>query len=292
MKKKKSTKKKTVKKKVTGARSRRILSAGEPPSFRIETAKGRGRGLIICDHASFRVPRGLKDMGLKKTVLKQHIGWDIGAEDAALHISRRLDMPAVIAQYSRLVYDLNRAPQHHEAMLEESDHIKIPGNAGLSKKDRAQRVKEIYQPYHGKIEKLLTGFGRKKQVPLIIAVHSFTPQMDGFRRPWHISIMWNREAGIARRVVQEIHRLHPDILVGENQPYKMAGDDRFPGSTIHRHAEARDIPYVFVEFRQDLIDTKEKAVRWAEIFLEAIQPVLDDPQTHAGRKIKPAKVMP
>ena len=279
-------KKKTTKKKTNAGN--KIISAAEPPSFRIENLQGRGIGVIVCDHASNRIPRGLKDMGLKKNLLKKHIGWDIGAEEASLHISRALDMPVILAEYSRLVTDLNRAPHHAECMAETSDHIKIPANAALSKKDRERRLKEIYWPYQNKIGKLLDRFVSKRQVPLLLAIHSFTPEMDGAKRPWHVSLLWNREEKIAKQVVKAIRKNHPDLLVGENQPYTLSGE-RFTGSTVWRHAEERGLPYVFVEFRQDLVDTKAKAVYWAEIFLQALRPVLESPETYMGRKIKPYK---
>jgi predicted N-formylglutamate amidohydrolase len=290
MKKKKTSaikKKKTEKPKPARA-PKKVLTADEPLPFRVENERGRGPGIVICDHASNRVPRALKDMGLKKATLKKHIGWDIGAEDASLHISKMLDMPAVLAQYSRLVIDLNRAPHHVECIPEESDHIRVPANAGLQKKDREQRLKEIYWPYQNKIGQLADRFAKKKRAPLLISVHSFTPEMDGKKRPWHIGIMWKNEKKIAKQLIRNIRHSHPSLLVGENEPYTLF-DDRFPGSTIWRHAEERGLPYVFVEFRQDLIDTKQKAVYWADIFLDALRPVLDNPETFAGRKIKPRR---
>jgi predicted N-formylglutamate amidohydrolase len=285
---KKKAAKKAVSKKAPSKRPARVLSPGEPPPFRIENAQGKGIGLVVCDHASNRVPRALKDLGLKKAELKKHIGWDIGAEDASLHIGRALDMPVVLANYSRLVLDLNRAPHHEECIAEVSDHVKIPANAGLSKGDRERRLKEIFWPYQNKIGKMLDVSARKKQVPVLLAIHSLTPEMDGVKRPWHISILWNREEKIAKQIVKEIRNSHPDLLVGENEPYTLFSD-RFPGSTVWRHAEERNLPYVFVEFRQDLIDTKEKAVTWANILLQAMRPVLENPATYQGRKMKPRK---
>lgn len=275
-------------KKTASKRPRRILSPGEQPPFRIENAQGKGIGLVICDHASNRVPRSLRDLGLKKADLKKHIGWDIGAEDASLHIGRTLDMPVVLASYSRLVLDLNRAPHHEECIVETSDHIKVPANEGLSKADREQRLKEIFWPYQNKVGKMLDVFMGRRQIPILLAIHSLTPEMDGVKRPWHISILWNREEKIAKQVVKEIRNSRPDFLVGENEPYTLFSD-RFPGSTIWRHAEERNLPYIFVEFRQDLIDTREKAVAWANILLQAMRPVLADPATYQGRKIKPRK---
>jgi predicted N-formylglutamate amidohydrolase len=197
-------------------------------------------------------------------------------------------MPVVLAHYSRLVTDMNRAPQHPECMAEVSDHIRVPANAALSKQNKEKRLKQIYWPYQNKIGKLMDHFVSRRQVPVLLAIHSFTPEMDGVKRPWHLSLLWRREEKIAKQIVREIRKNHPDVLVGENQPYTLFGP-KFTGSTLWRHAEERNLPSVFVEFRQDLVDTKEKAAYWAEIFLQALRPALENPETYLGRKIKPRK---
>jgi len=282
----KETAKKTAGK--TARKAGRLLGKSEPQPWRVENARAAGAGLVVCDHASNRVPAALKDLGLKKATLKKHIGWDIGAEDAALWLAKALDMPAVVANYSRLVIDLNRSPAHHEAIPEVSDHIKIPANRDLGKAARAQRLSEIFKPYQKKVQKMVDAQVSKGKLPFILSVHSMTPVMDGVKRPWHISLLFRGEERIARAVAQNIRRAHPDILVGENEPYTLFSD-RFAGSTIWRHGEQRGLPYVFVEFRQDLVDTKQKAAHWAKILFEAMQPVLNDPAVFAGRKAKTAK---
>ena len=264
---------------------KRILSSGEPKPFQVINQKGNGMGLIICDHASNRVPHSLKGLGLKKTDLARHIGWDIGSEDIGRYLSKTLGMTAVIATYSRLVVDLNRAPSHDEAVIETSDHTEIPGNTGLSKKAREQRIKEIFWPHHDQITKQVDRLVKKGQPPLLLSIHSFTPEMDNVKRPWHISFLWNQQEKIAKRLISEIRRNHPEVLIGENEPYTLKSD-RFTGSTIHRHAEERGLPYVFVEFRQDLVDTKEKAIYWADIFIQALKPVLGDQAIVQGKKSK------
>lgn len=276
-----------MKKKVQ-KKPQKILSPGEPRPYQVENLQGRGKGLIICDHAANRIPRRLKDLGLTKADLKKHIAWDIGCAEIVRHMSKALDMPAVLASYSRLVVDLNRAPHYHECMPPVSDRVKIPANTGLSAQDKEQRLKEIFWPYQKKIGRLVDRSVNKGEVPVIISIHSLTPSLGGIRRPWHISVLWHEEEKIAKRLVREIRKNHPDFLVGENEPYTLF-NERFKGSTVCRHAEERGLPYVFVEFRQDLVNTKEKALRWAEIFLQALGPVLENPETWRGRKIKPLK---
>ncbi len=256
-------------------RKNKILSSQEPKPFRLDNVKGTGSGVVICDHASNRVPASLKNLGLKKSDLARHIGWDIGAEDIGRHIARKLNMPAVFASYSRLVVDLNRAPLHRECVPEISDKVKIPANTGLTKKAWNQRLQEIYWPYQNEVGKQVDRLVKTKQTPLLLAVHSYTPVMGDVRRPWHLSLLWNKEEKIAKRLIAEIRKNNPSLLVGENEPYSLKGE-RFPDSTICRHAEARGLPYLFIEFRQDLINTKEKAIVWGDIFLQALGPVLED----------------
>jgi predicted N-formylglutamate amidohydrolase len=266
--------------------SRRILSVEEPKPFRVENVKGQGRGLILCDHASGRIPRALKDMGLKKADLKRHISCDIGAEDVSRYLSKALDMPVILANYSRLVIDTNRPVGHPEGILEVSDGVVIPANADLSKSQKARRYKEIFFPYQKQIERQINRFLSKKRVPVIVAIHSFTPELGGKMRPWHISVLWNKREKIAKSVISGIRRNYPGLLVGENEPYSLK-DKRSDGSTVSIHAERRGLPYVFVELRQDLIDTKEKAAVWGGILVHVLRPVFENPDTFQIEKEKP-----
>ena len=65
------------------------------------------------------------------TALSRHIAWDIGAAELTRRLADRLDAPAVLAGYSRLVIDLNRQPGDPQSILEVSDGVVIPGNVGL-----------------------------------------------------------------------------------------------------------------------------------------------------------------
>lgn len=261
-----------------------LVARGEPPVVRVVNPKGKGKYIIVCDHASNRIPKALNNLGLSKADLKKHIAWDPGTEDIGLHLSRKMDAAAVIAGYSRLVVDLNRGDDHPEIMRPASDHIRVPGNAGLTAAQRRQRMETFFRPYHGEIAKALTRFTGKGIAPALISIHSFTPEMDGFKRPWHIGVLWNRQEKIARALVRNLRRNNPNLVIGENEPYSLKATN-FLKNTISTHAERKGLPYVIVEFRQDLVDTKKKAVKWAEIFLDSLLPALSEPGLHTlGRK--------
>ena len=262
-----------------------LLAKSEPPAVRIENPKGRAKCVIVCDHAANRVPKALKNLGLSKTNLNKHIAWDPGTEDIGRYISKKLNAALVLASYSRLVVDLNRGDDHPEIMRDTSDHVFIPGNAKLTEPEKQQRMDTLFWPYHEQISSQLKRFTDKGIAPVLVSVHSFTPQMDGFRRPWHIGVLWNREEKLALQLVKALRRNNPDLVIGENEPYSLK-EANYLKNTISTHAEAQGLPYIILEFRQDLVNTKKKADKWAEIFLESLKTVLADPALYVLKKGK------
>jgi predicted N-formylglutamate amidohydrolase len=76
----------------------------------VENPDGAGPLVVVCDHASNRIPEEYKSLGLTQDVLKTHIAWDPGALNVARHLSARLDAPLLWPDISRRVIDCNRAP--------------------------------------------------------------------------------------------------------------------------------------------------------------------------------------
>src|SRR5262245_65235209 len=118
---------------------RPLLGADDPPPFVILNELGVAPALIVCDHASRAFPRSLARLGLPELATWQHVAWDIGAAELTRGLAAALDAPAILAGYSRLVVDCNRAPDDVEAIRTVSDGHEIPGNLGLTDADRAQR---------------------------------------------------------------------------------------------------------------------------------------------------------
>ena len=211
---------------------------------------------IICDHASNYIPPSLKNLGLPEKELARHIAWDIGALDLTRELAKLLNSKAIWANVSRLVIDLNRAPNDIGSIPEKSDQTTIFGNRKITAKNREKRVNHIHIPYHQAVEETL----KEIPQPIIIAIHSFTPEMNGQKRPWEIGVLWNQDERLARPLIEALTKAGK--IVGDNQPY--SGKEFY--YTLNRHAESANIPNVALEIRQDLLDTKEKAQEWA-IFL-------------------------
>ena len=254
-----------------------LIAADEPAAFSTLNEQGQAKVLLVGDHVSNRIPRSLEQLGLEDWVLQQHVAYDIGTRKLLTHLVDHLDAPAVMAAYSRLVIDLNRSLEDPSVMPEVSDNIPIPGNQGLSAEDRNRRIHSFYTPYCAAIDHALQGFRQRGIVPALIAIHSFTPQMAGFERPWHIGLLWDKDPRIPLPLLQRL-RAHPeDINVGDNEPYS----GKHPADyTIDHHAEAAGLPHISIEVRQDLVNSEEGAEKWATILAEALTEILAEPDLY------------
>ena len=253
-----------------------LLGPDDPPPFEVVNAQGRARAVLVCDHASWAVPASLHGLGLDEAVLRRHIGWDIGAGDVTRRLAGLLDAPAVLAGYSRLVVDCNRplgAPASIPAL---SDGVAVPANQGLDGSAAEARAAACFTPYHQAIDEVVSDVAERGGAPAIVSMHSFTPVLDGFERPWHVGVLWHQDGRVALPLIAAL-RADPAIRVGDNEPY--SGRAPMP-YCIPAHAEAPGLPHATVEIRQDLIDTHHGAEAWANRMAAALRLVLADPAIH------------
>jgi predicted N-formylglutamate amidohydrolase len=237
-----------------------LLGVDDPPPFQIINPAGASSFLIVCDHAGKLIPRRLGSLGLGPEELGRHIAWDLGAAELSVMLSKALDATLIRQTYSRLVIDCNRDPSAPDAMAPVSDGTIIPGNQDLSAEDRAARVESIHEPYHSAIASAL---GEKT----IVAIHSFTPEMNGVARPWEIGILHHLgNTGFAMSVLAELGRMTTQP-VGDNEPYAMDGIDY----TVPRHAYPAELPYLEIEVRQDILLTPEGRARISALLQTVLQ---------------------
>jgi predicted N-formylglutamate amidohydrolase len=246
-----------------------LLGADDPPPFEVINASGRARAILLCDHASWMVPAALAGLGLDESVLRRHIGWDIGAADVARRLAGLLDAPALLAGYSRLVIDCNRPPGVAGSIPAVSDGVAVPGNQDLDGDAARARLDACFTPYHQAVEAIIA----EADDPAILSIHSFTPVMDGFERPWHVGVLWHGDDRLSAPLLAAL-RKNPTIRVGDNEPYSGLVPRPY---TIPTHGEAPGRPHVAIEVRQDLIDTHHGAEAWANRLAAALGAVLADP---------------
>ncbi len=239
----------------------RILGAGDPAPVSVQNAGAASPFVLVCDHAGRATPLGLKRLGLADAAFEQHIAWDIGALNLARRLSDMLDATLIHQAYSRLVIDCNRAPDHPGAILAVSDGWVIPGNVDLGAADVAARVEAIHAPYHRAIAQALDARAEAMRETLLVCVHSFTPEMAGQRRPWHVGVLHGPNSSACAALLDLLRR-EEGLIVGDNEPYAMDGTDY----TAPRHAWARGADVVEIEVRQDLIADDAGAEAMAALF--------------------------
>lgn len=219
--------------------------------------------LLVCDHASNRIPTILGDLGLSPQQLADHISWDPGAAQVARALSIQLDAPLILSGYSRLVIDCNRPLHSAQLIAENSAGIPIPGNHVLSEAQSIQRIRELFVPYHQAIDQLLDL--RRQQLTALLSVHSFTPVLHGLKRPWHIGIAYRKDNRLAQPLFNSLRRRF-ELNVGYNQPYRIDDESDY---TIPVHAEERSLPGAMVEIRQDRIASDDDIAYWSLLLSEA-----------------------
>ncbi|KAB2862150.1 MAG: N-formylglutamate amidohydrolase, partial [Bauldia sp.] len=108
--------------------------------------------VLVCDHASNRIPHGYGCLGLEADALARHIAYDPGAAAVTRALARRLGAPAVLSTFSRLVIDPNRGEDDPTLIMRLSDRAVVPGNRDVDDGERARRIAAWYAPYHAAID--------------------------------------------------------------------------------------------------------------------------------------------
>lgn len=248
---------------VAGTATSSLLGTGETPAVETVNVDARGSVVLVCDHASNRVPRRLVDLGLDASQLAGHIGWDPGAAEVARRLSSHLDAPLVLSGYSRLVIDCNRPLRSADSIPEQSDGVTVPGNRGLSPEERELRVEALYWPYHEAIDRLIDGRGPRPS--LLLSIHSFAPALNGRFRPWRIGVSSWRDRRFTDLLIGALARVG-GFSVGDNQPYPIEDEIDY---SIPEHGGRRGLPSAMIEIRQDQVRTAAGIDLWAARLAEA-----------------------
>jgi predicted N-formylglutamate amidohydrolase len=217
----------------------------------IENAGAAGRVVLVCEHASNVIPPRWGDLGLTEAQRHAHIAWDPGALGLARGLSARLGAVLVHAPVSRLIYDLNRAPDMGGAMPARSEIHDIPGNAAISPAERADRTAAVYVPFHDGLHALLMDRIARGLSPVVVTIHSFTPVYHGKPRAVEFGVIHDADATLPRAILREAKR-QTALRAEMNEPYSAKDDVTH---TLRVHATPYGLPNAMLEIRNDLIAT-------------------------------------
>lgn len=209
--------------------------------------------VISCEHAGNEIPNVL-DGSLPKLfadagdILASHRGWDAGALEAAQYFALRWNAPLFSTTISRLVCDTNRSWRHPALWSKWTNTLPLDHKKSIAD--------HFYWPHLNALHNQIANYIVDNLTVLHLAIHSFTPVMNGKQRTMDIGLLYdpNREGerNIAALWQHEIMDDCCDWKVRRNAPYTGVADG-LP-TYLRRNFVPESYIGFEVEFNQALLD--------------------------------------
>src|SRR5690606_17550354 len=140
-------------------------------------------------------------LGLPEAEFRRHIAWDIGAAEVTRRLAGKLGATAILSGLSRLLIDPNRGEDHPTLVTTRSDGAVVPENAKITEFGIGERLRRFHAPYHATISAWLDEALDLGEVPVILSVHSFTPDWKKVARRWQAALLWDRDDRVAAPLI-------------------------------------------------------------------------------------------
>ncbi|MBU1334646.1 MAG: N-formylglutamate amidohydrolase [Alphaproteobacteria bacterium] len=226
----------------------------------VSNARGRSPFVIVCDHASNRIPAKYGDLGLTPSQRLTHIAWDPGALAVSHALSDLLDAPLVQSTVSRLIIDCNRELDAPDLIWTLSESTHIAANENLDPAERQYRIDHFHRPYHASIETLLEARRHAGRETILVCMHSFTPVYNGVARPWPIGLIHGVDTGYTKALFDALKAEDPSLNVGWNEPYAALNGVTL---TLEKHGDGRGLDATMIEIRNDEILEPAGVALWS-----------------------------
>lgn len=174
---------------------------------------------LSCEHGGNDVPPDLRRcFNGDDEVLQTHRGLDIGALDLFKKLVP-LAAESISAILSRLCIELNRS-EHHPKLFSTYTRNIDPA--------RKQELLKFHRAYRSEFTSLIKQRIAAKEDVVHVAVHSFTPVLDGVKRTMDIGLLYDPSRPSERAFClawrKALHHRAPHLVVRMNQPYKGTSD--------------------------------------------------------------------
>lgn len=201
--------------------------------------------LLTCEHASNRLPEPWVWSEADSRLREMHWAIDHGAAELTRELAAAMQTTAVLARFTRLLIDPNRALSSPTLFRARCDGDPVELNQGLSEVQRRQRVSDYYEPYHS----ALAAQAARLRPRLVFSVHSFTPVYEGQLRSVRLGVLYDRDRGPAEWLAERLQRgMGFDVAL--NAPWSGANGLMY---AAHSHADRHQALALELEARQDLL---------------------------------------
>ncbi len=228
-----------------------LLTEADGAPVAVENREASSPVLLICEHASRRLPEKMGTLGLSPEALSSHIAWDPGALcRVAKLLVKSLDAALIYQRFSRLAYDCNRPPEAEAAMPPVSEVFEIPGNAAISASERRVRTEALYVPFRDELEDFIAARKASGRPPVLVTMHTFTPVYHGRQRDVEVGILHDTDKRLADRMLSVAGKTKRLDNVRRNEPYGPADGVTH---TLIEHGLKNGLLNVMIEIRNDLV---------------------------------------
>ena len=224
--------------------------------------------MLVCDHASNRIPSKYGNLGLSQIERVSHIAWDPGALAVSRALSEKLDAPLVQSTVSRLIIDCNRDLDAPDLIWTMSEATRIAANENVHLDERTFRINHYHRPYHASIETLLEARRHAGMETILVCMHSFTPVYHGVPRPWPIGLIHGLDQRYTRALYDALKTDDPDLNVGWNEPYAALNGVTL---TLEKHGDGRGLDATMIEIRHDEILEPAGVAMWSNRLAHCLQ---------------------
>lgn len=231
------------------------------PPVQVNNAEGLSPFVLVCDHASNRIPSPYGTLGLSADERVSHVAWDPGALPVSLRLVELLDAPLVSSTVSRLIVDCNRRHDAPDLIPTVSERTAIPGNQAVSAAERAHRIAAYHEPFHEAITALLEQRHQAGRETILVTVHSFTPIYKDVPRPWPIGLIHGTNPAFTSALRSALLADEPTLNIGWNEPYAALNGVTY---TLEHHGDERGLASTMIEIRNDEILQPAGVALWSD----------------------------
>ena len=207
------------------------------------------RPIVTCEHAGNSVPLNYAHLFHgKEEILQSHRGWDPGAVEVAMALSKELSAPFFICETTRLLVEPNRS-LHSEALFSEYSQ-------SLTDAEKNHLLEIYYHPHRNAVEQLIRN---SSDGMLHLSIHTFTPVWDGCERTIDLGLLFDPDRSNEAKVCQDyrtkLKKSLPAMNIEFNAPYKGIDD----GFTTYLRTQFDNDRYlgIEIEINQKFVGTEK-----------------------------------
>ena len=207
----------------------------------------RGAIVLSCEHAGHAVPKAYCHLfAADLSVLETHRGYDIGIAPVARQMAARLEVPLTACHTSRLLIETNRSLHHRNLFSSFS--------RDLPKTDKFWLIEHIWRPHREAVTQAIASHLRAGRRVLHLALHSFTPVLDGCVRTADIGLLYDPKRQAEKDFALSLQKMlsqMTDLRIRRNYPYR--GDADGLTTALRRDFALHDYLGLEIELNQTML---------------------------------------